>query len=131
MITQNSTSNVVNNVTSESNTSSGGSTSHTSITTTTNGVTTHVESNDSGSVHVQTVNGETTVQTSPGMKVNVTKGEANVEDNLSPTPTQSPHSSESAKENEESVKKMIHEEKKNILEEIKFAFENFFKNFHF
>ncbi len=124
--------NVTSNVNS-SQTSTGGSSSHTSITTTTNGETTHIESNEQGSIHVETINGETTVKTSPGMKVEVKKGEAKVEDNLKPTPkaSSSPEVKGVATINTEDVKSETKEVKQNILEQIKEMFENFFKKLQF
>lgn len=77
---------VTNNVNTSANTSSGNqSTTHTTITTTTNGETTKIESNDAGSIHVQTIDGKTTVQTSPGTNVVISPSIA-----PSPTPETSP-----------------------------------------
>lgn len=77
----------------------------TSIKTTVNGKEFNLESNDSGSVSVQTINGETTVQTSPGMKISITQGEE-----------------------KEEIKKVVAEKKTTIKKNIWKQFEKFFKN---
>lgn len=107
------------------------STSHTSITTTTNGQTTHVESNESGNIHVETKDGKTTVQTSPGMKVNVTQGEADVKDDL---PTPLVHSTPSAREINSSISAKINQESievhQNIIARIKNILKRILAIFH-
>lgn len=76
MIYQDSQAVVTNNINVSTDTSGGDSSSYTKVTTTINGKTTVVESSDQGSIKVETINGETTVKTSPGMKVDVKEGEA-------------------------------------------------------
>lgn len=111
---------VTNNVNVNSNTGGSNSSSHTSITTTTNGKTFRLESNEPGEIRVETKNGETTVQTSPGMKVNVTEGEAKVE--------RATKSAEKILEKNKELKKKI---KLNIWQHIEIRLKSFLDKFNF
>ncbi len=102
---------------------------HTSITTSTNGKEVHVESNDSGSIHVETINGETTIKTSPGMKYNVTEGEAKVEENISTEAAEQKKEEveKEIKSKTEKIKKEVEEKKAEIKMNIWQQVENIFK----
>ncbi len=103
--------------------------SRTSITTSTNGKEVHVESNDSGSINVETINGETTIKTSPGMKINVTDGEAKVEQNIATDAAEEKKEElkKKIKNKTEKVKKEIEEKKAEVKINIRQQIENIFK----
>lgn len=114
MIYQDSQAVVTNNINVSTDTSGGDSSSYTKVTTTTNGKTTVVESSDQGSIKVETLNGETTVKTSPGMKVDIKEGEA----------TTAPKATTSGKVATPKIKS-------NIWQRLKLVIENFMAKLNF